>query len=204
MTDRPISTSYGSDRGIPADRHYIEEFLRTHADAIRGRCLEIHHDQYVTRFGGRAVEKVDVLDIDPNNERATLIGDLQRLGSVVASDHYNCVVVTQTLQYLPQPHLGVGELYRILAPGGTLLVTVPCLSRTEPGHDDVDFWRFMPSGARLLFSEAPWSDVEVTAFGNTLVGMAIWEGLAVEDLPSRAWRRHDADWPCVVGVRATK
>src|SRR5262249_39627422 len=37
----PISRSFGNDRGLPVDRFYIERFLATHAECIRGRVLEV-------------------------------------------------------------------------------------------------------------------------------------------------------------------
>jgi hypothetical protein len=98
-------------------------------------------------------------------------------------------------------------LHRILAAGGTALVTLPCLGR--PGAeestvvDGIDYWRFLPAGVSALFADLSW-EVDVTRYGNALVGMAMWYGMAVEDLPPRAWRLDDAAWPCVLGVRAAK
>lgn len=201
MSTRPLSTVYGFDRGQPADRRCIETFLAANAGAIRGRCLEVESDEYVRHFGGDRVSSVEVLDIDPQNDGATIIGDLQNLGST-PSESFDCVVVTQTLQYLREPRRGVSELHRILRESGTALVTVPCLGRVEPG-DVVDYWRFMPRGAEALFADQPWQ-IQVQAFGNALLGLAMWTGMAVEDLPERVWGLDDPAWPCLVGIRATK
>ena len=200
MSTRPISTKYGFDRGKSADRRYIEQFLAEHAQAIRGRCIEVKDDSYARRFGAGRVSDVDVLDIDSGNDRATVVADLQNLESV-ADATYDCAIVTQTLQYLGDPRRGVSELHRILAPGGTALVTIPCLGRVEPG--DLDRWRFMPKGAADLFADLSW-EVQVQTFGNVLLGVAMWTGMAVEDIPRRAWQIDDPVWPCVIGVRATK
>jgi SAM-dependent methyltransferase len=201
MSTRPLSTAYGFDRGQPADRRWIERFLAEHADDIRGRCLEVESDEYVRHFGGGRPSSVEVLDIDPHNEDATIVGDLQNLESI-PSGTFDCAVVTQTLQYLRDPRRGVAELYRILTESGTALVTVPCLGRVEPG-DVVDYWRFMPQGAEALFADQPWQ-VRLQSFGNALLGLAMWTGMAVEDLPPRVWDLNDPAWPCVVGIRATK
>src|SRR5690349_22309374 len=40
LNTRPLSQSWGFDRGTPIDRYFIESFLARHADAIRGRVLE--------------------------------------------------------------------------------------------------------------------------------------------------------------------
>ena len=56
----PASDRWGFDRGLPIDRHYIERFLARHAQDIRGRCVEVMNANYVRRFGGTAVDSVDV------------------------------------------------------------------------------------------------------------------------------------------------
>lgn len=201
MSTRPLSTVYGFDRGQPADRRCIERFLAANAGAIRGRCLEVESDEYVRHFRGDRVSSVEVLDIDPRNADATIVGDLQEL-EAIPSGTFDCVVVTQTLQYLREPRRGVSELHRILDESGTALLTVPCLGRVEPA-DVADCWRFMPRGAEALFADQAWQ-VQVESFGNILVGVAMWTGMAVEDLPERVWDLDDPAWPCVVGVRATK
>jgi hypothetical protein len=42
----PFSRRFGSDRGFPVDRYYIERFLVAHAHDVRGRVLEIKDDYY--------------------------------------------------------------------------------------------------------------------------------------------------------------
>jgi hypothetical protein len=70
-----ISNQFGLDRGQPVDRYYIEDFLRRHGEAsgvVRGRVLEIEKPLYARRFGdGARVERIDVLDLDPDNQDAT-------------------------------------------------------------------------------------------------------------------------------------
>src|SRR5438552_3950533 len=95
----PISRAFGLDRGQPIDRYYIERFLTRQAapessepHPIRGRVLEIGGADYVQRFGDPdAIERVDVLDKDQDNPRATLIADLSD-GSGVPSDAFDCVI----------------------------------------------------------------------------------------------------------------
>src|ERR1700730_10416262 len=58
---RPQRDVWGWDRGLPIHRHYLEQFLEESAKDIRGHCLEFAGAGYVSRFGGRNVNKVDVL-----------------------------------------------------------------------------------------------------------------------------------------------
>ena len=198
----PDGERYGAIRGYSVARTYIDEFITENSAVIRGRCLEVGDPRYTIPLGGDRVTEVDVLDIDPSNEQATVLGDLQDLHAV-PSNTYDCAVVTGVMQYIQDPAAGARELHRILAPGGTVLVTVPTMGPEDIG--DEDRWRFMPLGVRALFeAEFGPDNVSVQAYGNMLTGIAHWSGLAQEDMPKRAWRLQDPVYPVSLGVRATK
>lgn len=196
----PISRSYGMDRGTPVDRYFIERFLDENRGAIRGACLEVLDAAYTKRFG-RGVTRADVLDIDPTNAQATVVGDLRRLDEV-ADGTYDCVVLTQVLQYIDDLDAAVRELARVLKPGGTILATVPALQRNERRPH---YWKFTAASAEYLFTKRfPPDRLEVRSWGNVLAGTAIWVGLSREDLPAASLDEHDPDFPCTISVRATK
>jgi hypothetical protein len=97
--EQPISSTYGFDRGTPVDRPYIEAHLAAHASDVRGRVLEVKDDEYARRYGGSRVTHVDVVDLDPSNPDATIVGDLDQPG-VLDSDSYDCIILTQVLEFL--------------------------------------------------------------------------------------------------------
>ena len=47
-------------------------------------------------------------------------------------------------------------------------------------------------------------DLEIEAWGNVLLGLGFWIGLAEEELPRRAFERFDPSYACGVMIRATK
>jgi len=203
MPTAPDGEQHGASRGKHIDRRYIEEFVAENREAIRGRCLEIREAQYIEQFGGPDVKSVDILDINPANDRATVIGDLQNL-SLVKDGTYDCVIATQVMQYLQDPSYGARELHRVLAPGGTALVSCPTMSPVNLDNWP-DRWRFMPAGVRDLFAAHFGPDnVEVKSYGNLLTGLGFWAGLAQQDLPRKAWTFDDASYPVIVTVRATR
>ena len=202
MKARAPSDRFAHSRGKPINRRYIEEFLATNRDRIRGKCLEVNDTRYIDQFGGEQVDVADVLDIDVSNPQATVVGDLQDL-TAVTSNTYDCAIVTSVFQFLEDPAAGAGELFRVLAPGGTALVTAPALGPAD--FKDADRWRFFPLCFETIFGEHFGSeDVSVTSYGNMLTCLAYLAGLAQEDLPRRAWGFHDPVYPLVVAVRATK
>ena len=70
----PISTHWGYDRGVPIDRYYIERVLAEHADAVRGRVLEVADNEYTRRFGAERVTQSDILHNTPGSSRASRSG----------------------------------------------------------------------------------------------------------------------------------
>jgi hypothetical protein len=55
-------------------------------------------------------------------------------------------------------------VYRCLRPGGRLILTVPFAARWH--YIPHDYWRFTPSGVRLLLDRAGFTDVAVFGRGN--------------------------------------
>jgi SAM-dependent methyltransferase len=205
----PISTQFGYDRGRPIDRYYIEEgFLAYHADDIQGRVLEIGDDLYTQQFGGGRVEISDVLHVNEGNPSATIVADLT-CADHVPSDAFDCIVFTQTLQFIYDMRLAIQTLHRILRPGGVLLATVPSISRMlDPSQDKWNtkfYWAFTPPAVRSLFEESfPAANVEVEAYGNVLTAISFLHGLAAEELGEQELKRRTPGYEVLITVRAMK
>jgi SAM-dependent methyltransferase len=199
----PVSDKWGFDRGVPVDRYYIERFLSGHRHDIRGRVVEIKESMYTDRFG-TAVEHRDVMDIDPANPRVTICADLSAADHV-ASDLFDCFLLTQTLQLIYDTRAAIAHAHRILRPGGVLLATVPAVSRVARGPSFVDHWRFTPGSCVRLFGERFGSgNVAVASHGNVLVCIAFLLGLAYDELSPPELDARDDDFPLLVTVRAVK
>lgn len=188
-------TNWGSRRGTPVDRWYIERYLDSHADVVTGRVLEVKSDQYASRFGASDVE---VVDIDPSNPNATVMGDLCD-PSTLEQGRYQAAIVTQTLQFVADPAAAVRSLVASLQPDGALLLTVPSLSRVCGPSDR---WRWTPAGLEHLLASTvpPGAAYELCGLGNGLAGRAFLFGLAAEEMPAAALRAQDVSYPLVVGA----
>jgi SAM-dependent methyltransferase len=201
----PIDPNWGFERGTPIDRVYVDTFVGSHSTDIRGRVLEIAAPDYTTRFG-RRVEHVDILMATAGNPQATIVGDLTDAPQI-PSDAFDCVIVTQTLQFVYDVRAALATLHRILAPGGVLLATVPGITRISPPEDEQygEWWHFTARSARRLAEEAfgP-GNVEVESYGNVLTAAGFLYGLAASDLTSAELDAHDRLYEVTVGVRAVK
>ena len=199
----PVSDRWGLDRGTPIDRYYIEAFLGRWSDRIRGRVLEVGDSRYADRFGAD-IDRLEVLDIRTDNPRATIVADLVTADAIPDAS-FDCLIVTQVLQYVTDPSAAIVQLHRMLAPGGTLLLTLPVVSRT--GRHDLgrDLWRFTPAAAEQLLAKVfdP-TRVEVSGRGSTLGGIAFLAGVAAEDLRPAKLDVHDPFAAVVVTALATR
>jgi SAM-dependent methyltransferase len=88
----------------------------------------------------------------------------------------DCVLCTETLEHVAEPLPFLREAFRCLAPGGTLLLTVPFAARWH--FIPHDYWRYTPSALSLLLSKAGLLNVRVYARGNALT-VACYKNMAL-------------------------
>jgi len=202
----PISRAWGYDRGLPVDRYYIEQFLAAHASDIEGRVMQIGDDAYTRRFGGDRVRRSDVLHVMERSPPVTIVADLT-CAEQVPSDTFDCIILTQTLQFIYDVPAAIKTLYRILRPGGVVLVTVSGISKIS--RYDVDhwghFWNFTSLSARRRFEEVfSRAHVRVNSYGNVLAAVAFLHGLAAAELRQADLDHHDPDYELIIAIRAVK
>jgi hypothetical protein len=202
----PISKEWGFDRGQPIDRYYIERFLESWSGDVRGHTLEVGSNRYTTRFGGDRVVKSDVLHVSKSEPPVTIVADLTRDDGIPGAT-FDCVILTQTLQFIFDTRSALENLHRILVPGGVLLATFPGICQIS--REDMDQfgqpWSFTTYSARRLFEEAfSGAELGIRAYGNVLSAVALLEGLAAQDLEPEELKHHDPDYEVLVTVRARK
>jgi SAM-dependent methyltransferase len=198
----PISPSFGFDRGTPIDRYYLRHFLRSQADALRGVVGEVSESRYTVEFGGDRVERVEVIDIDADNPKATIVTDLARPGGL-PRDTFDCLVIIQTLQYTSPLNEALRTCLDALVPGGTLLLALPALTPHDPRiPEDRDYWRFLPAGVTaLLHAAAPEARLHVQGYGNLVAALAFLHGVSAEELRPDELAHEDPRFPVLVCAR---
>jgi len=199
----PVHRRYGLRVGRPVDRFYIERFLEHHSGDVRGRVLEVLDPSYAERFG-RGAARIDVLDVDPSNSRATIVGDLAS-GQGLPRETFDCFICTQTLSLIDDVRAAVAQAHALLAPGGVLLLTVPGIShQAAPAAEAFpDLWRFTKRSVERLLRER-FDDVAVCAEGTVAAAAAFLYGIPVDELDAAVLDPHDADYEMVVCARAVR
>jgi SAM-dependent methyltransferase len=168
--------------------------------------LEIKDNNYTLKYGNSRVTRIDVLHKIEGNPKATIVADLTRADHL-PGDTYDCIICTQTLQFIYNVKAAIETLYRLLKPNGVLLATIPSITQISRGDMNQwgDYWRFTSLSARLLFEEFfAKPEIKVQAYGNIFSAIAFLHGLACEELDPKELDHHDPDYELLIAVRALK
>jgi glycosyltransferase involved in cell wall biosynthesis len=197
-----LSTKWGFDRGQPIHRYYLGQFLMESSSDIHGHCLEFQEDSYTKKFGGAAVTKVDILHLDHSLPQVTIAADLTKPNDI-PTNQFDCIICTHVLHIVFELEKMVSELFRILKPGGVLLVAVPHISMCgEKAHE---VWRFTPEGLQMVLARAFGKDnISIKAYGNSLTAAGDLRGLVTHEFTQKELNYHDPRFAIEVCARAVK
>lgn len=85
------------------------------------------------------------------------------------NDAFDIIISKQVLEHLRNPHLAVTEMWRVLKPGGKVVMSVPFY---YPIHvAPADYFRFTRYGLEILFER--WREVKIEAQYNLLGTLAL-------------------------------
>lgn len=205
-TTTPVSKVFGTDRGTPIDRYYIEHFLQAHAEQIQGRILEVGEPCYARKFSRDKYHRIDVIHPVHGVESATITGDLTELDSLPAAA-FDCFICTQTFNFIMEVQKAVVGAHHLLKPGGVLLATVAGISQISRYDMELwgDYWRFTTLSVERLFRPLFGPDLAIECHGNALAACAFLQGLAVEDLPEPSLLQDtDPDYQLIITIVARK
>ncbi|MDB4905106.1 MAG: glycosyltransferase [Mucilaginibacter sp.] len=201
----PFSTEFGYDRGGPIDRYYIENFLQKEAEFIKGRCLEIGDNEYTLLYGGNKLTQSDILHVNDTNTKATFVGDLSNAPHL-PDNAFDCIILTQTLQFIYDFKAALFTCHRILKPGGVLLLTAPGITPIDHGGwKKTWYWSFTDVALIKLFEEAfPSCNVEIETFGNVYIATAFLYGMGITEVSSEKLDYQDLHFQVINTVKAVK
>jgi len=142
------------------------EIFRTWLSQLESRELEVldvggRIQPYRPLLEGRLRRYVAV-DIRPS----PLVNLVARGEQIpLAGGQFDLVICTQVLEYVPEPAAVIAEVYRLLKPGGSLLLSVPTAALQDAGEE---CWRFLPAALAQLL--AGFSQSEIVPEGGSIVG----------------------------------
>jgi SAM-dependent methyltransferase len=145
----------------------------------------------------------DILHVDDSNPTATIIGDLGS-GGLHPLETYDCIIFSQTLQYVFDVGEALQEIRRALRPGGVALLTVPGVAPISPDEWRHSFyWRFTANSLeRLLVTAFNPANVTVSPYGNLYAATAFLHSAAAEELRKKKLQPVMPDYAIVIAGRA--
>jgi SAM-dependent methyltransferase len=92
-----------------------------------------------------------------------------------ADASFDLAVSLDVIEHLEDDLAALRELRRTVAPGGTLLVTVPAYQWLWSGHDEINHHhrRYTRRSMRAVAEQAGWQQVRTTYFNSLLLPVAI-------------------------------
>jgi SAM-dependent methyltransferase len=140
---------------LNSSRVYLESYNREFARLMKPgtRMLDAGSGSapYKKLFSHVDYENADFEQVDKPYAKPTYVCDLCE--RVPAEDgRFQYIVFNQTLEHLKEPERPLRELYRVLAPGGRMICTVPLFY--EEHEQPYDFFRYTQFSLAYLFSKA--------------------------------------------------
>lgn len=205
LCNRPVSKLFGSERGKAVDRKYIEIFLGENKGYIKGTVLEVLNNKYTKMFGGDKVDKSVVSHVNGWGSNTVLCNF--ETGEGVTEETYDCIICTQTLQYIYDVRTAVKNLYTMLKTGGTVLITVPGI-KPICEYDDShwgEYWSFtVKSVERLIDEVCGLQNATISSCGNVKTATAYMYGICVEELEEFDFKYNDARYPFIITAKIIK
>ena len=141
---------------------FIKKFFDEHPDFVGKKVLDVGsldvNGNPKTEFENRGYEYIG------SDMRSGLNVDIVVNGHDLSqkfSDEFDIVFCVDTLEHDDAFWITTGEMWKVLRPGGDLILGMPGRAHYEHRHP-YDYWRFMPdSFERVLFAECEDVVVEV-------------------------------------------
>jgi SAM-dependent methyltransferase len=95
------------------------------------------------------------------------------------SGSFSAVLCTEVLEHLPKPARTLSEAFRVLAPGGYLVLTTPFMYHAH--QRPYDFFRYTAAGLQVLLGEAGFVDIQIRRSGDSLA-------VLLHSLKMQRWR----------------
>ncbi len=91
-----------------------------------------------------------------------VVTDIEKMS--FKSKKFDLVFCSQVLEHVPHPWLALGEMYRVLKPSGTAIITVPMLGYIH--NAPYDFYRYTQYGLHTLAEDAGFTVLEIAPVGG--------------------------------------
>jgi len=131
---------------------------------IHGNCIDIGcGDMPYKDIIMDIVSRYDTLDIERHVPEVKFLCDVHNM-NIISDNSYDSALCLEVLEHVMNPFQAVSEIYRILKKDGTLILTVPHLSRL---HDEpYDYFRYTKYGLQSLLESVGFEILRIVPRGG--------------------------------------
>jgi ubiquinone/menaquinone biosynthesis C-methylase UbiE len=186
--DRDLAGTHptGNDFNWLAKRQVGNAVAYAAARYASGKLIDIGCGEkpYVRTFAGYVSEHVGVDHSDSPNPSDAVDIFASAYEIPAESESFDTALMSELLEHLEEPSRAVSEAFRLLTPGGHLIVTSPLfwVLHEEPR----DFYRYTPNGFRWLLEQAGFDVLEVTPVAGQWSTLSLMASYAIQQ--SLHWR----------------
>lgn len=141
-----------------------ENFIENQNEVVKLADFGCGTMPYRSLFDQSKVKYVGI-DLDWNPHAEVFISNDSKI--LIEDESFDIVLSTQVLEHVEDPAIYLNEAYRVLKPGGKLVLTTHGYWMFHP--DPTDYWRWTSSGLQKIVKNAGF---EVLAFKGMLGRMA--------------------------------
>jgi SAM-dependent methyltransferase len=105
----------------------------------------------------------DGLDVDPRHANVRYVRSIMQMDEV-PTGYYDIALCSEVLEHVDDPMAALREIHRVLSDGGTLLLSVPFLSRLHNEPDD--YFRYTEYGLRHMLGVTGFAVREIYVTGS--------------------------------------
>ncbi|CAE8629656.1 unnamed protein product [Polarella glacialis] len=209
-----------NDGGVPQghehtfERVQLANFFRRVQDRVRPedmpasrRCLEWDSSAMGRHYFKKHCEVFDLVTYmgeghtelreDPPGGRRNYFVDLHLADRVVPESSAGMVVCVQIFEHLRKPHVAMQQLFRLVDVGGYVVWSAPLFSEVHGAPQD--YWRFTPSGAKVLAEDAGFEVLDLYSPGGLREVAGYLLGLTAPYWKKEAFLEDSASsWPLQV------
>lgn len=153
-------------------RYFVDRFLIDHVSQIPAQQLVLDLGGHKGRARGMfdiAAYPIEVVCVNITSEKgADIVADAAAVA--LQDNRFDVVVCAELLEHVPDPKPVLAEAWRLLKPGGRLLITVPFLFHIHA--DPHDFGRYTDHYWKNVLAQISFTEIKIERQGGYYAVMA--------------------------------